>query len=161
MTLSGYLEYLDRLIRSAEALFKLVPSDKIDWKPTEDSFTTGQLMAHIAGALAAYGRGISTGKWGVSSLQEIMERNRQTPSLGAAEALQALNSSYSEFKRLVGSLTEDEFSSGEIDSPQFGRAPRWRVALLAMEHHLNHKAELFIYLKLAGVKVDTRHLYTG
>lgn len=159
MTLNGYLEYFDRLIRSAERLFKLVPADKIDWKPTEDSFTTGQLMAHMASSLASYGRGIGTGKWGVGSLQEIMEHNRQTPSLGAAEALQALNSSYSEFRRLVGGLAEEEFSSGEIDSPQFGRVPRWRAALLAMEHHLNHKAELFMYLKLVGVKVDTRHLY--
>lgn len=92
-------------------------------------------------------------------MREIFVFNRHTPSKTSEEAVQLLRENYSEFRRLLTALTEDEFNDGEIDSPQLGRVPRWRAAMLAVEHHVNHKAELFMYLKILGVKVNTGHLY--
>ncbi|HAL54998.1 MAG TPA: hypothetical protein DCP63_00605 [Bacteroidetes bacterium] len=162
MTLRNYLEYCDDVIKPTEPLFRLVPADKIDWKPTENLFSAGQQMAHMAGALGVYGRGIASGDWGFASMRERFVLNRRTPAVTVDEAVKALRENYEEFKRLVGALTEEEFNFGEIDTPQFGgKAPRWRVAMLAIEHHLNHKAELFVYLKLLGVKVNTGNLYRG
>jgi len=77
------------------------------------------------------------------------------------EAVSVLEKHYADFKRLIGELSQDEFDHGEIDTPQMGRVPRWRAAMLAVEHHVNHKAELFMYLKFMGVKVNTGHLYVG
>ena len=116
-------------------------------------------MAHIAGSLGVYGKGIATGDWGFKSMREIFVFNRRTPGATIEQAVKALQENYSEFKRLLGSLTENEFNEGEIDSPQLGRVPRWRAAMLAVEHHVNHKAELFMYLKVLGVRVNTGHLY--
>lgn len=67
------------------------------------------------------------------------------------------------FKTGVGALTEEEFNSGTVFAPQFGgrQMPRWRVAMLFLEHHHNHKAELFMSLKVMGLKVNTGHLYRG
>ena len=76
-------------------------------------------------------------------------------------AVQKLHRSYAEFTRLVGSLSEAEFASGEVDTPQLGRVPRWRIAMLGAEHHINHKAELFMYLKFLGIEVHTGTLYRG
>lgn len=59
MTLQNYLQYFDEMIKPTEPLFRLVPPDKVDWKPTENSFTLGQQMAHMAGALGVYGHGIA------------------------------------------------------------------------------------------------------
>jgi uncharacterized damage-inducible protein DinB len=160
MTLQDYLSYFDEMIRPTAPLFRLVPSEKLDWKPTERSFTAGQLMAHMAGALAVYGRGISTGDWGYRSMRHIFLFNRRTPSMKVDEAVDLLEKNTTEFRRLLRSLSEEEFSTGIIDSPQLGRVPRWRAAMLAVEHHVNHKAELFMYLKLLGVDVHTGHLYT-
>jgi len=160
MTLQNYLSYFDEMMKPTGPLFLMVPADKLDWKPTESAFTVAQLMAHIAGSLGVYGRGIATGDWGFKSMREIFVFNRHTPSKTSEEAVQALNENYSEFRRHLAGLTEEEFNTGEIDSPQLGRVPRWRAAMLAVEHHVNHKAELFMYLKVLGVKVNTGHLYT-
>ncbi len=160
MTLQDYLKYFDEMIKPTEPLFLMVPADKLDWKPTESAFTSAQLMAHIAGSLGVYARGIARGDWGFKSMREIFVFNRHTPSKSSEEAVRLLNENYSEFRRLLSGLTEDEFNVGEIDSPQLGRVPRWRAAMLAVEHHVNHKAELFMYLKVLGVKVNTGHLYT-
>ena len=161
MTLQNYLAYFDTIYTPTEPLFRLVPADKIDWKPTEKSFTTGQLMSHIGGALHVYGHGITTGSWGFSSMREILVRNRSQDSLAVEAAVQKLRSCYAEFTRCVGGLTKEEFSHGEVETPQLGRVPRWRIAMLGAEHHINHKAELFMYLKFLGVEVHTGTLYRG
>ncbi len=159
MTVQNFLAYCDDMIPPTENVLRLVPSDKIDWKPTENSFTLGQQMAHLTGALSVYGRGIAAGEWEFKSMRERFVLNRRTPSISVEEAVGELRKGYAEFKTLIGRLTEEEFNTGEIDSPQLGRAPRWRLAMLAIEHHINHKAEIFMGLKLLGVNVNTGNLY--
>ncbi|MBI3006126.1 MAG: DinB family protein [Ignavibacteriales bacterium] len=162
MTLQNYLAYFDEMLKPTESLFRLVPAGNIDWKPTENSFSLGQQMAHMAGALKVYGHGMATGDWGFKSMRERFVKNRHTPSATIDEAVKALHENHAEFKRLVGSLTEEEFNVGEIETPQFGgKVPRWRIGMLAVEHHINHKAEFFMCLKLLGVRVNTGHLYRG
>jgi hypothetical protein len=107
-----------------------------------------------------YTRGIARGDWGFKSMRERFVQNRYTPSLTVEEAVRLFNASCAEFRTVVGSLSEEDFTLGEVDTPQLGRVPRWRIALLALEHHINHKAEVFMYLKLLGVKVNTSHLYS-
>ena len=159
MTLQDYLSYFDTFIPPTEKLFRLVPADKLDWKPTESSFTCGQLMTHIGGAIGAYGNGISKGEWRFPTLAAVHELNKQTPSLGIEQAVGLLHTKYEFFKSSLCALTEDEFNNGMVDTPQLGRVPRWRIALFGMEHHLNHKAELFMYLKMLGLNVRTEDLY--
>ena len=162
MTLQNYLSYFDEMVKPTESLFRLVPADKIDWKPTENSFSLGQQMAHMVGALEVYGHGIVSGDWGFKSMRERFMQNRHTPSSTVDEAAKMFHENHGEFKSLISSLTEDEFNTGEVESPQLGgKAPRWRIAMLAVEHHVNHKAELFMCLKLLGVRVNTGHLYRG
>jgi uncharacterized damage-inducible protein DinB len=159
MTLRNYLSYFDDVMKPTEGLFRLIPVEKIDWKPTENSFTLGQQIAHMSGAIGVYAHGIARGEWGFKSMRERFVQNRYTPSLTVEEAIQLFTASCAEFRTAVGSLSEEDFAHGEVDTPQLGRVPRWRIAVLALEHHINHKAEVFMYLKLLGVKVNTSHLY--
>ncbi len=162
MTLHNYLAYYDYLIETTEHLFLNIPPDKLDWKPTESSFTIGQQLTHLVGALEVYAHGITRGEWGFSSLRERFLMNRRTPSITVDEALMKLKENYSLFRTSLAALTEEEFNTVEIETPQLGgKAPRWRIGMLAIEHHLNHKTELYMYLKFLGVKVNSAHLYRG
>jgi len=162
MTLQQFLSYVDYMMDTTANLFQQVPPEKIDWKPTNSSFTVGQQMAHIVGAIDIYAGGITKGEWGFTSMRERFLMNRRAPSMTADEALAQLNIQRASFRARVGALSEAEFAGGEVASPQMGGLfPRWRVALLFIEHHLNHKAELFMYLKMLGIKVNTGHLYRG
>ena len=58
-------------------------------------------------------------------------------------------------------LTEDEFQTKEVDSPMLGRQKIWRLCMQMVEHQLNHKEQLFLYLKMLGTRVHTGTLYTG
>jgi uncharacterized damage-inducible protein DinB len=159
MTLQDYLSFFDDVVQPTEQLFRLIPTDRLEWKPTENSFTLGQQVAHLAGALGVYAHGIANGEWGFKSMRERFVLNRHTPSMNVEEAIHLLNENHAEFRRVVGALSEEEFNIGEVDSPQLGRVPRWRLAMLAVEHHINHKAEIFMYLKLMGIAVNTGNLY--
>lgn len=159
MTLQDYLSYFDDVVRPTEQLLRLIPPDKLDWKPTDNAFTLGQQIAHLSGALGVYAHGIAKGDWGFKSMRERFVLNRRTPSMTTEEAIQLLNENHVKFRRVVGALSQEEFDKGEIDSPQLGRVPRWRLAMLAVEHHINHKAEIFMYLKLMGIAVNTGNLY--
>lgn len=162
MTLQQYLSYIAYLVNSTEFLFQQIPEEKIDWKPTENSFTIGQQLAHMVGAFEVYARGMTTGDWGVKSMRERFLQNRRTPSITVSEAIRLLHANHDEFRRRIGSLSEEEFLRGELETPQLGGSfPRWRIGMLFIEHHLNHKAELFMYLKLLGIKVNSGHLYRG
>jgi uncharacterized damage-inducible protein DinB len=160
MTVQNYLTYFNEMVAPTEALFRMVPEDKLHWKPTEKSFTAAQLMTHMGEALQAYAGGIASGNWGFTSMRELFVRNRRTNELTVDDAVELLRVNLEEFRRAIGALTDEEFDRGEIDSPQLGRVPRWRAAMLAVEHHVNHKAELFMYLKSIGSQVNTGHLYS-
>ena len=159
MTVQDYLSYFDEIAAPTEALFRMVPEEHLHWKPTEKSFTASQLMTHMAQAMQVYAKGVASGDWGFSSMRAIFVTNRKTKELTTDEAVELFNRNLEEYRRLVGALTDVEFNHGEIDSPQLGRVPRWRAAMLAVEHHVTHKTELFMYLKFIGSQVNTGHLY--
>ena len=157
-----YLAFFDEMMTSTESLFRMVPPDTLAWKPTEKSFTVGQMIAHIAEALDVYSNGLTKAAWGFSSMRERFVKNRHQMSLTVEEALALLRTNAGEFRKRIESMSATDLAEGEVFSPQYdGPAPRWRIAMLALEHHLNHKAELFMYLKLLGVQVNTKHLYRG
>ena len=160
MTVQQYLAYFDEMMTPTEPLFRMFREDQLGWKPTEKSFSAAQLMTHIAASFLVYGHGIASGNWGFASMRELFVANRRTASSTIDESVAALHANYREFRNLIGGLSESEFNEGEIDSPQLGRVPRWRAAMLAMEHHASHKAELFMYLKMIGEPVHTGHLYS-
>lgn len=159
MTPQDYLSYFDYLMSTTEHLFLQIPEERTDWKPTENSFSVGQQLAHIVGSLELYARGLVTGEWGFATIRERFLMNRRTPTLTPAEALRTLKENAELFRAQIASLSQTAFAEEEIDTPQLGKVPRWRAALLFIEHHLNHKAELYMCLKLLGVKVNSSHLY--
>jgi uncharacterized damage-inducible protein DinB len=159
MTPKQFRDYAEQQLAPTEPLFLLVPPEQKDWKPTEESFTAGQLMYHMAYALRFNANGILNNQWALPSLRHVFITNRRTPSAGVEEcaALYRENAKY--FLDIFTAMTDEEFQTGELDTLQLGRAPKWKMSLFALEHHLNHKAELFMYLKLMGINVTSKDLY--
>jgi len=161
MTVQQFYDYAVVTLSPTEPLFRLVPPERKDWKPADGSFTAGQLMLHMAEALHFNAKGIRENEWELPSMRHIFVANRKINSATVDEALLRYNETSAEFLNVFAAMSNDEFQTGEVDSVQLGRAQKWRIALFALDHHLNHKAELFMYLKLMGVNVTTKELYRG
>jgi uncharacterized damage-inducible protein DinB len=156
-----FLDAYDRMIRATEAIFDLVPEDKIEWAPQAGMMTCGQQMLHIAGSLKAYVDGVKNGSWPHRTMEEILKKNDETPSATTALAKRLLTRSANEYRKMLSEFTDADFSK-EVFSPQFKKeVPRWKLVLLSFEHHHSHKAELFTYLRVLGVDVGTKELYFG
>ncbi len=156
-----FLEYLDWVLRPCKALMELVPDDKLDYAPAEGMFTLGQLLHHLALSPGFYARGFGTGDWGVRSLREIFLHNQRTEPVTGRRAIEILEESKRNVVEAIQNLTEDEFQGKEMDSPTLGRRKIWRLCIHMVEHQLNHKEQLFLYLKLLGIRVHTGTLYSG
>ena len=156
-----FVSYAEQMLTPTLPLFELVPENKFQWKPTEDSFTCGQMMVHMAQALRFNADGIARNEWALPSLRHIFLANRkiQTSTLEEAIALYKTNVEY--FLSVFRQMSEEEFNTAIVNTPQFGPQEKWRYALFAVTHHLNHKTELFMYLKMMGIKVGSRELYGG
>jgi hypothetical protein len=159
MTVHDFIAYFDDVINTTEALFRKVPPEAVTWKPEDRSFTLGQQMRHMAEALGAFSRGLFGEPWGFASVREIVVANRTTASSPAEESILLLRSNYALLREKLGKLSEEDFNGLMLDTPQLGRVPFWNIALFGLEHHLTHKAELFMSLKMFGVQVHTGHLY--
>ena len=161
MTKAQYLSWFDEVVGPTESIFRLVPPDKLDWKLTEESFTLGQLLRHMPGALFFFAKVINNEEWPAKSLREVMVANRTHPSTTVEEAIAKLGSSTIAFKGAIDALSEEQFQNEMVDTPQKGRVGYWRYCAFALEHHIHHVMEMHLNLKLLGVKVNTKTLYTG
>ncbi len=161
MTPLQFVSYAEQMLAPTIPMFQLVPPDKIDWKLTEGSFTCGQLMHHMGGSLRFNANGLRNNDWALPSLRHIFLANRREQSSTVEEAVQLYNETSKEFFDTFRTMPEEEFRNAIVNTPQFGPQEKWRYALFAVAHHLNHKTELFMYLKTMGIKVGSRELYGG
>jgi hypothetical protein len=57
-------------------------------------------------------------------------------------------------------LTEEEFTTTKIPVPWMPFPVTYETYMMqAMEHMSNHRMQLFIWLKLSGLPLNTGHLY--
>lgn len=156
-----YFEGFERMIAATERLFGKVPADKLEWAPKEGMLTCGQQMIHMAGALAVYAEGIASGTWTAGTIEEILKKNHEAPHANSAVAARIMRRSFQTLRSTLAAFSESDLLT-PVFSPQFGRdVPRWQLVIMCMEHHLNHKAELFLYLRLLGIAINSRDLYFG
>jgi uncharacterized damage-inducible protein DinB len=159
MTIQQYRSWFDEVLAPTEPMFRLVPPEKLDWKITETSFTLGQLLNHMPRAFWFMAKVINKEELPLKSMREIFVSNRRQQSSTPEEAVELLRSSTSDYRKAITALTDDQFQSGLIDTPQKGLVPYWRYAAFSLEHHIHHLMELHFSLKVLGVKVNTGTLY--
>jgi uncharacterized damage-inducible protein DinB len=161
MTKAQYFSWFDEVVKPTQAIFSRVPADKLDWKLTERSFTLGQLLRHIPGALGFFAMVMNNEQLPYKTLREIMVANRNHESSTVEEAILRLNECIAKFKSAVERLSEEQFQNEMLDTPQKGTVHYWRYCAFALEHHIHHLMELHLNLKALGVDVNTKSLYVG
>ena len=147
------LDLLDHLI-------ELLPEDRLDWKPEmAGSWTAGLLLGHLLECLAGMCAVLYTAK--PERLAHFL-RLRELPvnhACGREEARRRIG----EYREHIGqgfSALEDADLAHSIPTvfvPQ--GEPLMTLLLGNLEHLINHKHQLFTYLKLMGVGVSSADLY--
>ena len=148
-------EQIERLLH----LLTLIPEDRLDWQPEENSFRLSELLGHLLECLAGF----------CAVLQKIypdrlahFERLREMKvnhACGIEEARTRIEEYGDSIREGFSIITDDDLTR-RIPTVFVKEGEAVLTLLLGnLEHLINHKHQLFFYLKLLGAPVSTSHLY--
>ena len=152
-----FYQYALDSFRPAETMLKMVPADKLEWKPGPTFMTMGNLICHMSEGIGTELRMALTNSW---PKPEDMKQ-KEMPTCSVQEALDKLERDKTTLREVLSSVSEEEFASKVISVPWGWKSPMEKMALDFREHFTNHKMQLFTYLKLLGFPVNTETLYMG
>ena len=154
-------------------LFDWVGDDELDWKPaTGDNWmTTGQLLHHVATSNGPGFKGFVSGDWGMPegpdlaemSPEEMLPPAEKMPAVeSVAQAREMLAADRQLTLEVLAGVSEEDLTNRMMAAPW---APDQsfnlgRHLLHSIRHSLQHKGQLFYYLKLQGKPVNTQHLWS-
>jgi uncharacterized damage-inducible protein DinB len=153
------LEKIEEQTDRIQHLIALAPRDKLRWRPEEISLPLGELLGHLLECLAGFCAVLQKlnpdGLAHFSSLRE-MKVNHHCEVEEARERI----GEYRERIREGFALMTDSNLTERVPTVFVAEGEAAMTLLLGnLEHLINHKHQLFFYLKLMGVKVGTSDLY--
>ena len=152
-----FYDYALNAFRPAESLLKMVPADKLDWKPGENFMTLGQLICHLGDGIGMELDMLINNSW---PRMEDMGKGPM-PSCTGQEALDKLEKDKATLKEVLAGVSEADFAEKIVKVPWGWEGKLEKMSLDFREHFINHKMQLFTYLKLLGFPVNTETLYFG
>jgi hypothetical protein len=154
-----YYDYAMEAYRPAETLIKMVPADRLDWKPGPTFMTLGQLICHLSGGIGAELSMMVNNTW---PKMETMDPAKMVhPSCNVAEALAKLEEDKTTLREVLAGVREKDFAGKIVSTPWGWKFKMEKMALNFRDHFITHKMQLFTYLKLLGFPVNTETLYFG
>jgi hypothetical protein len=154
-----FYQYALEAFRPAESLLKMVPSDKLEWKPGPSFMSMGQLICHLGDGIGTELRMVLTNSW--PKPEEMSEAMKNMPTCTPQEALAKLEKDKGTLREVLSSLTERDFTNKLVKVPWGWEFKMEKMALNFRDHFVHHKMQLFTYLKLLGFSVNTDTLYFG
>jgi len=159
MTKNEYYDMVMDAYRPAEKLIGMVPVDKIDWAPGPTFMRTGQVLCHLSEGVGGGLEMLVTSKWpSMKEMEEAMKLEK-LPSCSVQEALDKLKKDKEILRQVLDGLSEEDFANKVVTVPWGMTAKMERMTISFLEHFINHKMQLFTYLKLLGLPVNTETLY--
>ena len=155
MKKDDFYQYAVDGYRPVENMLKMVPADKLDWKPGDGFMTLGQLIRHLSEGIGTELEMLVRNSWPTPVEGQGM------PSCDVADALGRLERDKDTLRALLDGVTEEEFADKVVATPWGAAGKLEKMAFFFQEHFTNHKMQLFTYLKLLGFPVNTQTLYMG
>jgi uncharacterized damage-inducible protein DinB len=154
----------------AERLFRRVADDELEWTPDEGGgwMTMGQLLMHCASfGCGKAVRGFVDRDWGPAAGDASEDVHVPPPTAlpsvaSVGQALELL----AEDRRLalscLAAVEDSELFEKRVAAPWGGgELPLFQQLLHMVAHLVQHKGQLFYYLKLMGQDVGTADLWNG
>lgn len=161
MKKEDFQQYVMDSFRPAESLLKMVPADKLDYKPAPDFMSMGQLVCHLCdGGIGEALRKTNSGDWPkMEEMEESMKH--EMPACTIQEALDKLELDKKVLSETLAGISEEDFQNKLVSVPWGWEAKMEMMALQFLSHFFHHKMQLFTYLKLLKQPVNTTTLYFG
>ena len=161
MTKDEYYDFVMQAYQPALTMIRMAPTDKLDWRPGPKFMSLGQVVCHLSTGLGTELRVMLTGNWPTMEEMDKGMRLENLPACSVAEALANLEKDKTTLREVLASVSEEDFAQRVVSVPWGVQGKLEKMMLYFREHFTNHKQQLFTYLKLLGLPVDTTTLYGG
>jgi hypothetical protein len=161
MTKDEFYDFAMQAYRPAETLIRMSPVDKLGWRPAANFMSLGQLICHLSEGLGTELSLLITGNWPTMEEMDKELRLENMPVCTAAEGLAKLEKDKVMLRKTLDGISAEDFAQKVVSVPWGVQGKLETMALYFREHLTNHKQQLFTYLKLLGLPVDTTTLYGG
>ena len=153
-------------------LLDMVEPGSLDWKPATgiNWMTMGQLLKHLSNACGQPCKGLVTGDWGLPlgikledlAPEEMMPSAENLPTVATVtEARELLIEDEFLALRMIREAGESALEHRKFSFPwEPGKTCSLGMHIFRMVQHLDrHKGQLYYYLKLQGVPMNTSDLW--
>lgn len=155
MTTRQAVAALDQVVAGAKAVLEAVPDDRLNWRPHEKSWTMGELAGHLANIPSWTTPTLATSEFDIAPAGG--EPPRQPTFETAADIAKALAENAARARAAIEESGDEVLRSpwtmlagGE---PRFTMPKGAVLRAFVLDHMIHHRAQLGVYLRLAGVAV--------
>lgn len=160
MTLAALiLEKLSEQVELTDRLVSLVPEERLEWRPVADSFRVCDLLGHLLESLAGFAA-VLYALYPDRLGHLLALRDKEVNHCCQVEEARAAMSEYLEHIEQGFAHLSDEDLARRLPTVFVPEGEACLTLMLNnLEHFINHKYQLFFYLKLLAVPVATPDLY--
>jgi uncharacterized damage-inducible protein DinB len=145
---AALLDKIGEQIERTSHLIGLVPAERLDWRPQPGDWTTGELIGHLLDCMS-----------GFCAVLAAAEPQRLAHFAKLRETPGSIESFRSHIEEGFALLTDADLARRVPTVFVAQGEPILTLLLGNLEHLINHKHQLFAYLKQMGVRVATPDLY--
>lgn len=142
----GMLEYFDKVQKVTLKAIKLIPEDKLDFKPCPEVMSIKELVCHIYKSEKVFADGA---KKGVISEDDFKKTTCEAKSID--DLIKYAKKVHQNTNRIAKKLTPTQIKKNVkvFWGDQF---PAWICFSSIYDEHWHHRGQLFTYLRLLGIK---------
>jgi len=167
MTRAEYTKFTKGIVSATRGLIARAAGLKLDWRPEPSFLTLGAVPHHVSTAVGSSLRDVMNEAWefrpaggGEGSVLPPADAFPTVKSV--QEALDLIDADWKLFEGCFVRVDERTFNGQVCKIPWMAPGTTLKeYLLLTVEHLSNHRMQLFMYLRLLGVKVGTGELYGG
>jgi hypothetical protein len=153
------LAKLEEQVERADRLIALVPADKLEWRPLPESFRVCDLLGHLLECLAGFCAALyAMDPQRLAHFTDLREL-KVNHCCGTEEARARMLHYLDRIREGFANLNDADLSHRLPTAFVAEGEAALTILLGNLEHFINHKHQLFFYLKLLGVQVATADLY--
>ena len=159
---SSILAKVDEQIERLNHLTDVLPPDRVDWAPTGlglDGWTTGRVLGHLLDCLAGFCAVLAAAKPERAAIFSGLRSMPVNHTCKISEARERMAVYRRHIDEGFEFLADTDLSRLVPTVFVAGGETVLTLLLGNLEHLINHKHQLFTYLKLMGAEVGTRDLY--
>jgi hypothetical protein len=167
MTKAEYVKFIKGIVKATRGLMEKTPADKLDWRPDPSFLKLSAVMHHISNAVGTELGNVMNDAWeyragGTGGEAGLPPADKFPVVKSVKEAREMIDADWKLFEERFAGVDEKTFNNQVCRIPWMAPGTTLKeYMLLTAEHLSNHRMQLFIYLRLLGVKADTASLYGG